>query len=82
MARIPDGFVITLESDSKSTEVIIKAERELVMCKNCANRPRLNIRGTTDYNGDCPCASTGDPYYDYVPDDEWYCANGVRMDSE
>ena len=35
MARMPDGWVITTESNKKGTEMRLKSSRELVMCKNC-----------------------------------------------
>lgn len=41
---------------------------EVVRCKNCKHR----------LTSQCPCQCTGDPYYSWDPDDEWFCADGKR----
>lgn len=60
----------------------IKAD--IVKCKDCIHKPRLVVEGRVrpivffpDEN--CPCACD-DSWYDYVPDDDWFCANGERND--
>lgn len=45
---------------------------ELVRCKGCKHRDGKD--------GQCPVQSTGDPFYDYKPDDNWYCADGERRE--
>ena len=40
--------------------------QELVRCKDCVKRE----------TSACPCSSSGDPYIDWKPDDEWFCADG------
>lgn len=73
MARMPDGFVITLESDSKSTEVVIKLERELVMCKNCKHSYFASNRAPEEQ-----CLVCGLNCIDITPD--WFCADGERRE--
>ena len=41
---------------------------QIVRCKDCVNR------GTSR----CPCHYSGDPYIDWTPDDDWFCADGER----
>lgn len=41
---------------------------EVVRCKDCVNN------GTSR----CPCHYSGDPYIDWNPDDDWFCADGER----
>lgn len=65
MARMPDGWVITVESDRKALEVRISGSRELVTCKSCWKRGLDN----------CPMEF----YWDNHPaDDDCYCAMGER----
>lgn len=42
--------------------------KELVRCKDCVNS------GTSR----CPCHYSGDPYIDWEPDGNWFCADGKR----
>lgn len=44
----------------------------LVRCKDCKYHDGLD--------GQCPVQSTGDPFYDYKPDDNWFCADGERRE--
>ena len=65
MARIPDGWVVTVESDIKSLEVRIAGSRELVLCKNCWKRGLDN----------CPMEF----YWDSHPaEDDCFCKMGER----
>ena len=69
MARMPDGYVLTVESDGK--EWRLKEARELVMCKNCGfygEEPYGTLKEC--YRG---CGWT-------EPND--YCSRGKRRDSE
>ena len=43
---------------------------KLVRCKDCTHQDGKD--------GQCPVQSTGDPEYDCMPDDDWYCADGER----
>lgn len=48
--------------------------KELVSCKDCKHRPKKDGY----FNNVCPCATTGDPYLDWVPEDDWFCPEGER----
>lgn len=56
---------------------------EVVRCKDCKHRPT-----GTGANHDiefpdnrCPCQCE-DYWYSWMPDDDWYCANGERKETE
>ena len=70
MARMPDGWVVTIEPDRKALEMRISGSRELVMCRNCENWDRdWNPRGAADDEHFCQLigkVTTGD----------WFCADG------
>lgn len=62
-----------------------KVECELVRCKDCKHRPRrlgedehegLNLEFP---DGKCPCQCE-DPWYNWMPDDDWHCGNGERKE--
>ena len=55
---------------------------QVVRCKDCKHRP-----SGTGCNHDlifpdyvCPCQNTDDNWYSWMPDDEWYCAEGERSE--
>ena len=57
----------------------------VVRCKDCKHRP-INIDGNSvhgyilrfpDYK--CP-AQCSDGYYDWFPEDDWFCANGEKKE--
>lgn len=45
---------------------------EVVRCKDCIYQDGKD--------GQCPVQSTGDPFYDYTPDDDWFCGDGKRKE--
>ena len=57
----------------------------VVRCKNCKHRPIDT--GGHNYGQDlffpddevCPC-QCGDPWYSWMPKDDWFCANGERRE--
>lgn len=59
---------------------------EVVRCKDCIHRPT-----DTGGHGDgfdiefpdniCPC-QVEDPYYSWVPKDNWFCPDGERRDDD
>ena len=58
---------------------------ELIRCKNCKHRPKEPDFETYESGGDidfpdskCPCKCSGDEYYSWYPEDDWFCANGER----
>lgn len=56
----------------------------LIRCKDCkhygkgSNENRYAIVWPDDV---CPC-QCGDSYYNWLPPEDWYCANGERKDGE
>lgn len=48
----------------------------VVRCKDCKYRPKKDGY----FNDFCPCATTGDPYLDWIPEDDWYCASGEKVE--
>ena len=71
MPRMPDGWVITAESNKKGTETRLKSYRELVMCKNCKHYE-------DEPDGDVMMCYCGLGYT--RPND--YCSRGERRESE
>lgn len=54
----------------------------VVRCKDCKHRPTEDSTPSRlsrfDFPDDkCPC-QCDDPWYDYGPADDWFCANGER----
>lgn len=73
MARMPDGYVLTVESDGK--EWRLKEARELVMCKNCTHCYFASNRVPAEKAYVCSIFG-----YDVALD--FYCKNGERRESE
>ena len=69
MAWMPDGWVITVETDRK--EVRIRESRELIFCKNCDHSYFASNRVPDEQCLVC------DKHGIDVTDD-WYCADGER----
>lgn len=60
---------------------------ELVTCKDCKHRPVIYHKGycvvppTNDDDEDCSCPCLcDDPFYAYIPRDDFFCANGERRE--
>lgn len=76
--------------NEETHDVCMKATnaRKLIVCKDCKHRPisidekdqsGFNLiapNGETDYM--CPCINEVDGYYSWMPDDDFFCANGER----
>ena len=43
---------------------------ELIRCKDCKKH----------FTSACPCCSSGDPYIDWIPEENWFCADGERKE--
>ena len=57
---------------------------ELIRCKDCKHRPTINGEYENGFSLEfptsrCPC-QCDDGWYNWMPDDDWYCANGERKD--
>lgn len=59
---------------------------EVVRCKDCKHRPNKPDRASEDAlggfdiefpDGGCPCQCE-DGYYNWYPEDDWFCGNGER----
>ena len=57
--------------------------RRLIHCCECKHKPKRNYDDDRDgFNLEfpderCPCQCS-DPWYSWMPDDNWYCVNGER----
>lgn len=77
MAKLPDGFVFTWESNRKGTQVLV-TEHELVMCKHCKHCKERTLFGRTV--SFCERGTAFDPrMYFSVEKDDW-CSFGERED--
>ena len=53
---------------------------EIICCKDCKWRGKVLSDGSIEWPDDlykCP-GRVDDPYYDWIPDDDFYCANGEK----
>lgn len=83
----PDGGI-----DVNDLEKYINDLPELVICKDCANRPvkknpygadfGFNIQPPESADRYCPCVNEDDGWYSWMPDDNYYCAYGRRKVKE
>lgn len=76
------GAVMSDEVTGKTAPV------NVVRCRYCKHRP-TDTRGTDEDmtgfaiifpDGRCPC-QCDDGWYNWYPDDNWFCANGERRDA-
>ena len=88
-------FIVSFETEAPLSELtagttvraIIKTTGdcgELVRCKDCKHRPKQIGEGTQGFNlefpdWECPC-QCDDPWYNWMPEDDWYCGNGERKE--
>ena len=61
---------------------LLREQESVVHCKDCIYRPTaVEWKHGTDYvfpyEGKCPC-QCDDDWYSWMPDDDWFCANGER----
>ena len=63
--------------------------QEVVRCRECKHRPKEPNFETYESGFDiefpegskCPCKCSGDEYYSWYPEDNWFCADGERKDT-
>ena len=68
---------------------LLKEQPEIVRCKDCKHRPKEPNLKTYESGFDiefpegskCPCQCSGDEYYSWYPEDDWFCADRERKDS-
>lgn len=84
------GTAIEVEVEDASNEDVV----EVVRCKDCKHRPVMVwsevyddfdvlapvVDGKEDWR--CPCLIEDDPYYSWSPNDNWFCGNGERRESD
>ena len=58
---------------------LLKDQPEIVRCKDCKHKVDT-LDDYDDYEGKCPCYCSDDPFYSWVPDDDWFCADGERKE--
>ena len=57
----------------------------VIRCKDCKHRPILTDRECDSgfkyefQDERCPC-QCDDPWYNWMPDDDWFCGNGERKE--
>lgn len=82
--------------DEQTGEAVMKPDfkGKLVRCKDCKHRPVMvwskvyddfdvlapEVDGKEDWR--CPCLIEDDPYYSWSPNDNWFCGNGERRESD
>ena len=69
----------------ESIQNLPSAQPEIIRCKDCKHRP-VDGEDTQGFGVEfpdemCPCHCE-DGWYNWRPDDEWYCANAERKDEE
>lgn len=83
-------YILTEEDLSSMQLLFIDRFKELVMCKDCKHRPKIDEEDVENYTAsgfslefpddfECPCRCE-DPYYSWMPKDDWYCGNGERKE--
>ena len=79
--KMPEYVAVKIMPDKKGTSYNLKVVTDadfvnVVRCKDCKYRPKKDGY----FNDFCPCATTGDPYLDWIPEDDWYCASGEKVE--
>lgn len=74
-------IVVTVTYNELGIIVDTKATA-LVRCKDCEHRPRRTDEDTQGFSlvfpdYECPC-QCDDGFYNWYPDDDWFCANAER----
>ena len=55
---------------------------EVVRCKDCKHRPTgTGVNHDVEFpDAICPCQCYDDYWYSWMPSDDWYCADGEKME--
>lgn len=58
--------------------------KELIRCKDCKHRPTIDGEYENGFSLEfptsrCPC-QCDDGWYNWMPKDDWYCANAERKE--
>ena len=65
-------------------------DKAIVRCKDCKHRPKEPNFKTFENGFDiefpegskCPCKCSGDEYYSWYPEDDWFCADGKKRNDD
>lgn len=73
-----------LQDAVMALKALPSAEQEVIRCKDCKHRPfdGEDSQGFgVEFPGEmCPC-QCGDGWYNWRPDNEWYCGNARRREN-
>ena len=78
-------YVEELHGEIDRLNELLKEQPQIVRCKECKHRPEVKkyvrFGREEEYyvfpeGSKCPCQCSGDDYYSYCPDDNWFCADG------
>ena len=79
-------YIVPVEKKGNDCMFDFMNAKPLTRCKECKHRPYKDERGNVipveEECSPCPCVDDGDWYYNYIPKDDWYCANGEPKDNE
>lgn len=71
---------------AEAMDDVISTFVPVVRCKDCKHRPKEPDFETYESGFDfefpegskCPCRCSGDEWYSWYPEDDWFCADGER----
>lgn len=86
---IEDTLALLKEQDTcENCAIAIEDRQPVVRCKDCKHRPKEPDWKTYESGFDlefpegskCPCRCSGDKWYSWYPEDDWFCADGERQE--
>ena len=83
-SEITKAFILAMIKTRSVTPTIDAVP--VVRCKDCKHRPKEPDSETYESGFDlefpegskCPCRCSGDKWYSWYPEDDWFCADGDR----
>lgn len=87
-SSITKAFILAMLVTRNATPTIDAVQ--VVRCKDCKHRPKEPNFKTFENGFDiefpegskCPCKCSGDEYYSWYPEDDWFCADGEKGEVE
>lgn len=75
-----------LDTLSRMIDELLQSQPQIVRCKDCKHRPKKPNWETYESGFDiefpegskCPCHCSGDEWYSWYPEDDWFCADGEK----
>lgn len=83
--RNAKGYVLAVVDESTGEYKPVSSDvMQVIRCKDCKHRPKNAGDEGNGFDIEfpdeiCPC-QCDDPWYNWIPGDEWYCANGERRE--